>query len=255
MEDHFYDPELLNSLVTNVIKKSINRRDAITLLKKLKNLRHKQPALVDYVLMQFLECDIQKILSTDSKKRKDLLTFLHTLVFFNYRNSKLSVILKSLDFDKLVDQFNAEQFCEFVFIITFLGHINRPMIEKLFGIKIELSEELRLKFFKLWQMTQCHPKLSEVKICEEVEKQIDSIKDSIKSKNEQFPLLPLLKQALGGNQYVKTNLTTKFHHHIGKLFKIIFKLFEPSVTILPFFNILSLKLVKNLKKCFFFKTT
>ena len=232
-----YNEHLIDALVNSVIiENDLGFEKGAEALRKLIRIGHDQVPLLDYLATKCFE-------QQDLIKNADpthLSLFVSAMAMSDYKPVFWDTIQELILANKFVPTY--EKLTELVYNLAILDCYSSKLIGIVFAQNIEtvfMPPITKNRIVKLYQIVKTIHLGYDGPL--PLENNPDDFFDWNQYNSRTFPLLSALNMAVGGSQFVRTKVGTRFGHFIGK------GLFDLSVSLVSNF----LKYFKNTKNLFF----
>ncbi|XP_033216569.1 uncharacterized protein LOC117172594 [Belonocnema kinseyi] len=218
----FYNEHLVDALVNSVIiEEGLSFEKGAETLRKLVRIGHDQAPLLDYLATKCFEQQ-DLIINADPKH---LTPFVSAMAMSDYKPVFWDTIRELIMANNFVPTF--EKLTELVHNLTILDCYSAKLIGRVFAQNTEtefMTPDTKSRIVKLYQIVKTIH-LGYEGPCP-LEKKPDDFFDWNQYNSRTFPLLPALNIAVGGSQFVKTKVGTKFGHFIDHV--VVFKIQDGS---------------------------
>ncbi|XP_008216145.2 uncharacterized protein LOC100677888 [Nasonia vitripennis] len=202
--DEFYNETFIDELVQKVIYENWDFTQGSDILSCLNFIRHVQIDLLDYLSAKCYEDP--NVFNEESNVIQPLVT---GLALADYKPVFWDVMKQPI-LSQEISKMEHLKLCYFALHLACLECFEPMLLKEAFSTKHIISEEHQQIILRLYQIIKI--------LCPSYggpwpsKDLLDLFKNS--QLNKDYPLLPALEQAIGGNVYIKTNVRTTMEHYI-----------------------------------------
>ena len=215
--DKMYSADFFDKLIKVFINLDPGFESALSAVKCFTNIRHENIELLNYTCASYFE---KKILNEQniSKELSKLLVLIDGLAMTKHKTIFWKEVQNFILRNDLILEYNYQTLCPLILNLLCMDCYPNHILEKIFNGECDLSNlVLYWTFCKIYQKLKSNPEYNGPM---PLKSQIDSLmelhKKIMKSREKNSPLLCHLEEGLGSPTYVKSNLSSKLFHIIGK---------------------------------------